>query len=690
MSSLASGSLFTGRTAAPQELGPPHKPTSLVATALGLERTRAPAKYAVGVDFGTTNSSVSFSVAHNPSVIHTVNKYPDTLRDQLQVTTQLAYLNYAGLIDLDEDKIGALRSGRVPHREPYRTRRDRRQAWGYEAQSLSRLNLDEGAEQGYRPKGHILRPKLIFSMGRNASASIAWEAVEELKTRKVIRKREDVVRDIFVELLKHAKAYLTEYHGYQEGDTVELGVGIPADWDRNNIMKFSAVVHEAATSVQFGGAPFLVHEPEAYAINIVESQHFLLTEGSIVVTVDAGGGSTDLSAYRLAYSQPLRLESEGIEVGAEDLDVRFLAFMKKWLQSQPRFLELASMDAERATYVYFMDKWTNDHKRNFSLADRGKGKTYTFRVTGLQAAPSNPRFKQNQLSLTFDDMERIFDPSLRAVRKKAKSYIANVLSTMGKVDQVILVGGFGDSPALQEVLRDMLKEFQSSGESNIEFCTFRHSGGGVTGVSKGIVRRIQNKSNGPARVIQRSIGVLTDIPYGEFERYPEDIFKDQKLTVSEYDGGQYITEAIVWWLKVDMGELRPLHRVCYRTKFVCPLNGNNNRGGWEASQHLVSSFTCTKDYYQRHHKNNRGKTDDEGKFFFDLTQYMTTAFEVVTPDESVTKTHYAIELLMCLELNGSNVDMMARYPANEDGELIYKSGHQLQPIYMAGAFGPGM
>jgi len=143
-----------------------------------------------------------------------------------------------------------------------------------------------------------------------------------------------------------------------------------------------------------------------------------------------------------------------------------------------------------------------------------------------------------------DDLRTIFDESLKTIERLLLEQIEHAHTSKVSIDKVVLVGGFGDSPALKGYLRAALTKFNASHRTSIRLVV-APANTGATGVATGAVMRAGNKENGPKRVPGRSIGVRRHIPPDE-EAYSAEVL-DQRTSLADISQQEYIKNTI-WWL----------------------------------------------------------------------------------------------------------------------------------------------
>lgn len=115
------------------------------------------------------------------------------------------------------------------------------------------------------------------------------------------------------------------------------------------------------------------------------------------------------------------------------------------------------------------------------------------------------------------------------------------------IDKIVLVGGFGDSPALQDYLADSINLINEKHRTDIQII-FTHTNRGAAGVARGAVMRAQNKKNGPKRIVRQSIGVYEHLCCDDDESYPKAVL-DQVSELNKVERCHYVMDTIVWKIK---------------------------------------------------------------------------------------------------------------------------------------------
>lgn len=86
-----------------------------------------------------------------------------------------------------------------------------------------------------------------------------------------------------------------------------------------------------------------------------------------------------------------------------------------------------------------------------------------------------------------DDREKIFRPSLTTIERLMKEKINHSLESGTEVDKVVLVGGFGDSPALREHIENSLSAINRKKDLDIRLIVAPQRTHRGSGSSKGCI-----------------------------------------------------------------------------------------------------------------------------------------------------------------------------------------------------------
>jgi actin-related protein len=159
------------------------------------------------------------------------------------------------------------------------------------------------------------------------------------------------------------------------------------------------------------------------------------------------------------------------------------------------------------------------------------------------------------LILASEDLNSIFYESLQTIERLMLEQIEGARRNHIEVKKVVLVGGFGDSPALKEHLRVSLQRINNQYGTNVELVNSAANTSAI-GVAKGAIMRAQDKINGPLRIPCRSIGVLYHVRDDNGHEYSPEVLA-QRWSVCELTQEEYIMRTIKWIIKAVSPHLSP-------------------------------------------------------------------------------------------------------------------------------------
>lgn len=254
--------------------------------------------FLVGIDFGTTMTSVSYYKfksgrrrANNAKqAIKSIISWPEAASSQNR--------------------------GEVPSESLYA---DGKYYWGYGAQQKAQEVLsNEVVDAANKPirfaklflEDSLSREDLESpsrSSGRPPLVPPSREApYKELKeTLEVLEKDvRDVIRDYLIEVLGHTMAQLMKYEGFKSTSEVELALSVPAGWPLKASWVLQDVLKQAVEMLGFGQEfnLFLVNEPEAASAFVLD---VLVSQKMLAVCISSSG-STFGPKSNTSLSRPTR------------------------------------------------------------------------------------------------------------------------------------------------------------------------------------------------------------------------------------------------------------------------------------------------------------------------------------------------------------------------------------------------
>lgn len=241
-SGSTNGDTTAAGTSASSPGGPPESSTS---STCGSQQVRT--KFIIGLDYGTTFSSVSY-VKFDP------DNPPVTLRgEQIHSVT---HWPGAGSRSRNPD---------VPSESWYLGDEFH---WGYGA----RRAILESDDDNLDCRNRIIQyAKLLLPGDQKDTRGPRQELKRTLHRAK--KDEVDVTKDYLCEVLKHTKEFLEDREGFDAKCEVELVFCVPAGWPHKAIRTMQKVLLDIARGIELGDLtpPYVLNEPEAAAAYILEA-----------------------------------------------------------------------------------------------------------------------------------------------------------------------------------------------------------------------------------------------------------------------------------------------------------------------------------------------------------------------------------------------------------------------------------
>ncbi|KAL4928281.1 Hsp70 family protein [Aspergillus undulatus] len=523
-------------------------------------------KFIVGLDYGTTFSSVSY-IKFDPA------NPPKTLRGH-----QIDYI-------CDWPHAGNLwRSPDVPSENWYL---ENKFLWGYNAREA--IMGIENEELNY--KNRIIQcAKLLLSENQQDTKGLQEDLTRTL--HRAGKNHQDVIRDYIRELLLHSKSYLERIEAFDEDCEVEIVFCTPAGWTAKAIRDMQRIVLDAAQEITFGNLSplYILNEPEAAAAYILEALPGRkdLETGDVFIVCDAGGGTVDTITYRVRQHRPFRVEEvvtpTGSNCGSSYVNRKLKKEVVKRLKSTP-YTALKAPSPEYVLEHDLMTKFEYLVKRRFN-PDEGLDGNESLVMHGLTKDDSRG-FGNSVIYIPRKTIAEYFQWSLDRISKLIRQQINAAAAKGLMVEKILLVGGFSASPILRS---HIAKEFE------LKIMT-PHRIDTASDVSHGAVFRALNKADGPKRIVQSNFGFL------QIEEYNPKLPAHRLVTPTDNstDGKKYVHNVLDWVIKKNqvLRTKQPFRSRNYQTfKFDEEL---------VITQRIyVSDFDNAQDHYQISNQNNRG------------------------------------------------------------------------------------
>ncbi|KZT03737.1 uncharacterized protein LAESUDRAFT_814408 [Laetiporus sulphureus 93-53] len=262
-----------------------------------------------------------------------------------------------------------------------------------------------------------------------------------------------ILADFMRYLYKCAKEYISEEHPIgrrllQSESDVEFVLAHPNGWggSQQAKMRRAAVLAGLIPDSAVGQSRIhFVTEGEA-------SLHYCITNGlagdavktgNQLMIVDAGGGTVDLSTYRIMSTIPVK----AVESTAPDCVMQGSTFVNaragQFLRDKLENCRFGNEEYVETMLEYF----ENSTKPTF----RDPTKASYIRFGGPRDTDEQRGVKRGTLTLSASDMTTLFRPSVSAIEDAMRRQSSGA---SGRINMVLLVGGFAASPYLRTELQN--------------------------------------------------------------------------------------------------------------------------------------------------------------------------------------------------------------------------------------------
>ncbi|KAJ4987572.1 hsp70 family chaperone [Stagonosporopsis vannaccii] len=425
-------------------------------------------------------------------------------------------------------------------------------SWGFLAETAQELS---GAGHDSREWFKImLDDNLLEQMRTKASRPSEVPQIHEV---------EKWYTDYFRYLYRTIEARLKgELASTWEDAKIEFIFSVPTTWrPLPTVERFRKII--AASG--FGSYPchkatIGLTEAEAAAVHTARSMPGIFNENEILFVCDVGGGTTDLSVFRVknTIGGSLNLEQLdtvfGAAIGAAQLDNLFQNAVLERLQLADRAMPTGLADLTTAAWEMRISKEYQNAKCDYgseeSLADT---ETFSVRIPNLNLGYTNQQyeisggdmyFQRDSLKDFFDlQISKLFDlmdkQLLRLLRKHPNEQVAHL----------VLSGGLGNSAYVQSCLRTKYA-FGNSTHSNAQSIQIRVAPDPQLVVCKGnVADRVAKLKSGQSvlgwRCCRASYGTKCKILYNA--NNPQHI--GQRTEIDLLDGKAYVVDCVDWFIK---------------------------------------------------------------------------------------------------------------------------------------------
>ncbi|PHH92326.1 hypothetical protein CDD83_7915 [Cordyceps sp. RAO-2017] len=458
----------------------------------------------VSVDLGTTFTGVAWRTPRTP--VQVINDWPGSGdRGERKVPSTLIY-----------NADGSLSSWGFQCADD-----DDRDTAGKRRRDLFKLFLDDSAIAAAQQQGLANAPNSVADAQRYTT---------------------DFLRRVY----GHVKETVERQMGLRRhagGSWADLAVlflfSVPTTWTRmETINIFKGLIRDAGFGVEGlrHVAQVDLTEAEAAAVTTLKTSAVRFTAGSLFLTVDAGGGTTDLALMRVtstdaAVPQMKQVAAvRGVGIGSTLIDHAFVRLVADRLAAWP--------DVERLLPADFASRMARSHHFHNVKHKFGESvwmqSVFRIQMDGVSHAFTHEGLgvENGRLLVTKEEMQPLFDAQIEGVEKRIKEQLDWLVENgdQGLVEFVILSGGLGSSAYVRDRIQQHLMSFPYPNAPQAEVIPCQDP---QLVVARGLLLdQKQRAETGylsvlATRVARASYGVVVKQVYTPARHFDEDIVQDR-------------------------------------------------------------------------------------------------------------------------------------------------------------------
>ncbi|KAF7590293.1 hypothetical protein BBP40_003030 [Aspergillus hancockii] len=580
---------------------------------------RSSAKFIVGLDYGTTYSSISY-IRYDQE-----NSKTTALREHIKSVS---------------DWPNPGQSARCPEVPSESWYMDGEYFWGYNARQKKLGIMNTGLQSTNKL---IQFPKLLLSDEQGEKSGPQEELRETLI--EALKGETEVIQDYIREIFKHSKTYLMQTEGFHEKSEMEVAFCIPAGWSWKAQRTMQTILLEVMEEIKFGNfsAPYILNEPEAAAAYILEGNTEISKpkKDSLFMVCDAGGGTVDAITYRVRQDQPFRVDEvlmpAGQNCGSSYINKALKHEVARRLKGE-RYLLSDGTSLEYILEHDVMTAFENEIKRKFNTADGLDGKE-SIVIRGLRRN-TNKDFGDRILYIPRRQIAGYFSHSLNGTCELIQKQL-NAANERGlTVESILLVGGFSRSPTLRSHIQKSfprLKLIPAIADM-------------ATVVSHGVVFRALNKTDGPRRCIRSNFAFLQIEEYNKKWRGHTAGHAFQ----NPLNNKAYINNVLDWVIKKN--RILPMKALFRRQNYQTFTLDEK----LEIRQCIyISDEDRVHNHYERTHSMNEG-ADRYGLLIANLENLKDDG--LIIPQMGKNGEFYEIHYELVMQVDGRNMTVQLLYP----------------------------
>ncbi|KAI5783433.1 hypothetical protein FPQ18DRAFT_356158 [Pyronema domesticum] len=470
-------------------------------------------RFVIGVDFGTTFTSVAFAHTASPDEVKLVQTWPNGGTGNSsanQVPTEVHYTNPVTRARLWGCETASLSKG-ASNLEPLKwfklLLQERTVGPISIASSVGAGNTRASRASGGNESLETRFGSLGFGSGSRLSTTFTPPTITPAqntayKLQQLRIAPVTVVTDFLSSVRETTIASIERTYDKQwvTESKKEFVLTVPAIWSDSA----RSLMVQAAQKAGFGvhRVDFnLISEPEAAAahtLRAIQPNH--LNCGDTFIICDAGGGTVDLISYKITNLNPLEINEcvsgSGAMAGSVFLDERFEEYIRKKLGNHV-------IDGMKPRSRKEMFR-TWEEKVKFAFGNT-KDTSYEITTPGVPDDLSK-NVEDGFHTILASEVQKIFDPVIDCITALVKQQVSEVRKNNDKVAAILLVGGFGSSEYL-------LKRLQNTDYGTNSSIQILQPTNARTAIARGALLRGLDGSIVKERRARKNYGCLSTIPY---------------------------------------------------------------------------------------------------------------------------------------------------------------------------------
>ncbi|KMU74096.1 HSP70 family protein [Coccidioides immitis RMSCC 3703] len=452
----------------PQPVSFSRAETEDIAEAQSSEAQLTHRQFIVGVDFGTTYSSVSVlcipkgdagDIAVQKDEIVNISNYPNAPshhnESRVDVPTESWYtkrspycnpvyhdevndVDASDDVEASDDEGDNIIDSDTMDIDEVDDEEDERKSlyWGYEVRQAIRQHCEPN-----NLASPIHRFKLLLDRGeltRTIREELA-PTVQTLKERKIIKGEIDLIADFLTKLFSHTKHQMRRQYQYEGTESIKFVLCIPAIWSQKACRVMQTAMTTALQRVEFITEAFHDVDNLPHCSMNRKRQHFMCWQNleilrsvskrnldcitatatralmlSSFVLLDAGGGTVDAVTYKVTSTLPLKLEREagtpgGALCGSSYLNENFSRLIRDRLAGEYYLIDNGYPVERKIDFI--LEEFENRVKRTFN--PREKRKIEVFMFDGLREN-TEKKFRPHEMRVDINSTRK--DPTKRWLR----------------------------------------------------------------------------------------------------------------------------------------------------------------------------------------------------------------------------------------------------------------------------------